>query len=162
MWKHRDTVTYVVYAWFPVWLKEQKKLAWLQQVNKTIETQVRRQFEVPEYRTLTTYSEVITVTIEPDLTQETKAQLERLVRELGVADFMKSEHAYDCWLVHEERHGQQVITRGIPGKVPYQVFSPRNITKDDKIVVLDPNTHAYWNAYSHNANALVIWEDACT
>lgn len=88
--------------------------------------------------------------------EKDRVRVVNLIRELGVADFMKSEHAYDCWLVHDERHGQAAVTRGIPGKVPYAVGGSPSVG-----LGLSIKSHSYWMHYGMDAKVPIIRVSEC-
>lgn len=88
--------------------------------------------------------------------QQKRADLVNKIRELGVPDFVKSEHAYDCWLVHDEHYGQRAVSRGIPGKLPYEVGDTPGIG-----LGLDTKSRRYWDHYGYIAQAPIIWANEC-
>lgn len=86
--------------------------------------------------------------------QERRLAIITKIQEMGINDFQKSTHAYDCWIVHSLHFEQRVVTRGIPGKLPYSVGnSPAHG------LGLDPIEQRYWQHYGYEAQAPIIFAE---
>lgn len=72
--------------------------------------------------------------------------------ENGVNDFLKSEHAYQFWLV---RAGESVQSRGKPNSMPYEVRL-NDLSKSKTINF----SNRYWRHYGFHlgASAPVVFE----
>lgn len=66
--------------------------------------------------------------------------------EKGAWDFLKSDHAYQFWLVRE---GETLQSRGKPGSMPYEVRSDEGE---------NARTEAYWRHYGYERCAPVVHE----